>query len=103
MADRRTLALQVLLEALEADVAGSAQNEDAQEGLDVGAKTRFLTKEQQRGFYESPQYGNGDKEEPEEDNTALEVDRDGEPVAARKGLRTERVEGSGAAERDAPS
>ena len=43
----RTLTLEILLEALEADVAGSAQNEDAQEGLDVGAKTRFLTKEQQ--------------------------------------------------------
>ena len=103
VASVRTLTLEILLEALEAYIAGSAEDENAKYGLDVGAETSFLTEKEQRRFDERPQNGHGDKEEPEEENAALEMDRDGRTVAASERLRAEGVECSRAAEGDAPS
>ena len=70
----RTLTLQVLLQALEADVARSADDQDAQDRLYVTAESFFLAKSEKDGFYESPEQCNGNEQQPKEGNAALEVD-----------------------------
>ena len=50
VSDTRTLALEILLEALEADVPWGPYDEDAQEGLYVMGETRFLAQQEKHGF-----------------------------------------------------
>ena len=89
----RTLTLQILLQALEADVAWCADDQDPQEGLYVTAEAFFLAKKKKNGFDERPQERDGDEQDPEKDDAALQVDRHGWTVASSEGLRSEGVEG----------
>ena len=68
------MTLEILLEALEAYVARSADDENTEEGLHIGAEASFLAEKQQSGFNEGPEDSNGDKEKPEEEDAALEMD-----------------------------
>ena len=49
------MALEIFLEALEADVAWCADDQDAEEGLYVSAESLFLSEKQQNGFDKRPQ------------------------------------------------
>lgn len=100
---RRTLALEVLLDALEADVAWCAYNQDAQEALHVIAEPLFLAKSEQDGLDECPQESDRDEEQPQQDEAALEVDRHRAALSAGERLRAECVERSGTTEGDTPA
>lgn len=87
----RTLTLQVLFDALKANVGRCADNQDAQEGLNVMAQLTFLTQAEQYGLYECPEKCHRYEEDPEADEAALKVKAHGRAIASSKSLGTEGV------------
>ena len=82
-----TLALQILLDAFEANIRGCAEYKDTQKGLDVIAETLLLSEDEQDGGDEEPEDEDGEQEEPQEDEAADKVGQDGRRVVAGIGIR----------------
>lgn len=75
-AKSRTLYLEELFDGLERNVARSAKHQDAQECLAVGGKLVRLTEQDEDRVNVPPQEAEGNKEEPEAEETSLEDDAD---------------------------
>ncbi len=67
------------------------------------AEALLLAKDKKYGLYEGPEEGDGNEQQPEKRDAALEVNRHGSSVASGKGLRPHSVEGGSTTKCIAPS
>ena len=85
----RTLALQVLLEALEANISRCGEQQEPQVLLRVSTELLFLAEGHQDRRHVRPYDADGDKEEPQDGHASLEMDRQiGGLLPARECLGT---------------
>ena len=98
------MALQVLLQGLKGNVPRPSNDEDPKEALSIAANRDRLTKRKQDRFNPEPKHRDGHEKQPKKHNAALEVHGKVRATrAAGEGLRTERVQRSGATQSDAPA